>query len=51
MKHRKRQKDQPPILRFYERFMRFDREHRRRVAMRILRNQRIMADLYDHFLI
>jgi hypothetical protein len=35
----------------YRDFMRLDREHRRRIAMRILRNQRMLTDLYDHFLI
>ena len=35
----------------YRDFMRLDREHRRRIAMRILRNQDMLADLYDHFLI
>ena len=35
----------------YRGFMRLDPERRRRVAMRILRNQRMLADLYDHFLI
>lgn len=35
----------------YRDFMRLDREHRRRIAMRILRNQQMLADLYDHFLI
>ncbi len=35
----------------YRDFMRLDRERRRRVAMRILRNQKMLADLYDHFLI
>jgi hypothetical protein len=35
----------------YKDFMRLNREHRRRMAMRILHNQRLLADLYDHFLI
>jgi len=35
----------------YKHFMRLSRDHRREIAMRILRNQRVMADLYDHFLI
>jgi hypothetical protein len=35
----------------YRGFMRLDRERRRRIAMRILGNQRMLADLYDHFLI
>jgi len=35
----------------YRDFMRLDRERRRRIAMRILRNRKMLADLYDHFLI
>ena len=35
----------------YRDFMRLDREPRRRIAMRILRDQKMLADLYDHFLI
>ena len=35
----------------YRDFMRLDGERRRRIAMRILRNQKMLADLYDHFLI
>ena len=35
----------------YRAFLRLDRESRRSVALRILRNQRVLADLYDHFLI
>ncbi len=35
----------------YRDFMRLDRERRRRIAIRILRNQKMLADLYDHFLI
>jgi len=35
----------------YRDFIRLDGERRRRMAMRILRNQRMLADLYDHFLI
>jgi hypothetical protein len=35
----------------YRDFLRLDRERRRRIAMRILRNQKMLADLYDHFLI
>lgn len=38
-------------IEIYRGFMRLDPERRRRVAMRILRNQRMLADLYDHFLI
>jgi len=36
---------------FYRAFIRLGPEHRRRVALRILRDQRVLADLYDHFLI
>jgi hypothetical protein len=41
---------QKPIaaIEIYRGFMRLDPE-RRRVAMRILRNQKMLADLYDHF--
>ena len=35
----------------YRDFMRLDRERRRRTALRILRNQKMLGDLYDHFLI
>ena len=35
----------------YRDFMRFDGERRRRIAIRILRNRKMLADLYDHFLI
>ena len=36
---------------FYRTFLRLGREDRRSVALRILRNQRVLDDLYDHFLI
>jgi hypothetical protein len=36
---------------FYRDFMRLDRDRRRRIAVRILRNEKMLADLYDHFLI
>ena len=36
---------------FYRSFLRLGREDRRSVALRILRNQRVLGDLYDHFLI
>jgi hypothetical protein len=36
---------------FYRAFLSLDRERRRRVALRILQNQRVLSDLYDHFLI
>jgi hypothetical protein len=35
----------------YRAFRRLDRDKRRQVALRILRDQRVLADLYDHFLI
>ncbi len=35
----------------YRGFLRLAPERRRRVAMRILRNQKMLADLYAHFLI
>jgi hypothetical protein len=34
----------------YRAFLRLDRE-RRRVALRILSHEKVLADLYDHFLI
>ncbi len=36
---------------FYRSFLRLGREDRLSVALRILRNQRVLSDLYDHFLI
>jgi len=36
---------------FYETFARLGRERRRQIALRILRDQKMLADLYDHFLI
>ena len=36
---------------FYQGFLKLGREDRRSVALRILRNQRVLGDLYDHFLI
>jgi hypothetical protein len=44
---------QNPIadVEIYRGFMRLAPERRRKVAMRILRNQKMLADLYDHFLI
>ncbi len=35
----------------YRDFMCLDPARRRRVAVRILRNQKVLADLYDHLLI
>ena len=36
---------------FYRKFRALDRDRRRRVALRILKDQRVLGDLYDHFLI
>jgi len=36
---------------FYRAFLRLDRDRRRSVALRILREKRVLPDLYDHFLI
>ena len=36
---------------FYRAFLRLDRERRWQIALRILRNQKILRDLYDHLLI
>jgi hypothetical protein len=35
----------------YRGFLKLGREDRRSVALRIFRNQRVLGDLYDHFLI
>jgi len=40
-----------PEAKVYKHFMRLNRERRRRIAVRILRSQKMLADLYDHFLI
>lgn len=36
---------------FYKAFGRLGRERRRQIALRILRDQKMLKDLYDHFLI
>jgi hypothetical protein len=36
---------------FYRSFLKLGRDDRRNVALRILRNQKVLADIYDHFLI
>ena len=36
---------------FYRAFLGLERDRRRRVALSILGNQKVLADLYDHFLI
>jgi len=51
MKASKTAQNPTPEIEVYRDFMRLDREPRRRIALRILRNQRILADLYDHLLI
>ena len=51
MKVSKTAQNATPEIEVYRDFMRLDREPRRRIALRILRNQRILADLYDHLLI
>ena len=35
----------------YREFMRLEPARRRRIAVRILRNQKMLGDLYDHVLI
>ncbi len=51
MRPSKTAKESTAEIEVYKHFMRLDREHRRRMAVRILRSQRVLADLYDHFLI
>jgi hypothetical protein len=51
MKATKTAQNATPEIEVYRDFMRLDREPRRRIALRILRDQRILADLYDHLLI
>ena len=41
----------PRVKEVYGAFRRLDRDKRRQVALRILHDQRVIADLYDHFLI
>ncbi len=36
---------------FYKAFVRLNLRRRRQVALRILRDQKMLKDLYDHFLI
>ncbi len=35
----------------YREFCRLDRDRRRRVALRILHDEKVLEDLFDHFLI
>ncbi len=44
-------KSRTPDVSLYRAFLALDRHRRKRVALRILGNQRLLADLYDHFLI
>ena len=50
MKASKTGQNQIADIEIYRGFMRLEPERRRRVAMRILRNQKMLADLYGHFL-
>jgi len=36
---------------FYKAFARLDRQRRQEIALRILRDQKMLKDLFDHFLI
>lgn len=47
----RRAKTSEPVADVYRAFMSLDRGHRRTAALRILRNQGLLAELYDHFLI
>ena len=51
MKASKTGQDQNADTEVFRDFMRLDPERRRRIAMRILRSQKMLADLHDHFLI
>jgi hypothetical protein len=51
MKASKAAKNPTPEIEVYRDLMRLDPARRRRVAVRVLRNQKILADLYDHLLI
>jgi hypothetical protein len=51
MKASKAAQNPIPEIEVYRDFMRLDPARRRWVAVRILRNQKILADLYDHLLI
>jgi len=51
MKAPKTAEDRTSEIEVYKNFMRLDSARRRRVAVRILRNQKMLADLYDHMLI
>ena len=51
MKAPKTARNRTSEIEVYKDFMRLDSARRRRVAVRILRNQKMLADLYDHMLI
>ena len=51
MKAAKSAENRTSEVEVYKNFMRFDSARRRQVAVRILRNQKMLADLYDHMLI
>jgi len=51
MKASKATHNATPEIEVYRDFMRLGREPRRRIAVRFSHGQKIMADLYDHFLI
>jgi hypothetical protein len=51
MKSSKAAHNQTPETEVYRDFMRLDPARRRRVAVRMLRNQKILADLHDQLLI
>ena len=51
MKAPKTEEDRTSEIEVYKNFMRLDYARRRQVAVRILRNQKMLADLYDHMLI
>ena len=51
MKASKMARNPSPEIEVYKDFIRLDSARRRRVAVRILRNQKMLDDLYDHMLI
>jgi hypothetical protein len=51
MRASKASDNRTPDIEIYRSFRRLDGEGRRRLAMRILHDQKMLADLYDHFLI
>ena len=51
MKASKMARNPRPEVEVYKDFIRLDSARRRLVAVRILRDQKMLADLYDHMLI